>query len=285
MPVTIGIVYDQIRWEEKAIIDAAKKGNIKTNLIDAKTNFFRLDVNGAKKGLGDVLLQRCVSYFRNIHLTALFENQGYEVVNPFSVAEVCGNKLLTTLALEKAEIPTPKTVVAFTPEAALKSLDEIGYPAMLKPVVGSWGRLIVPLKDSETALAVLEEREYMFPLYHVYYIQEMVKRPPRDIRVFVVGGEVVAGIYRYSFGGDIRTNIARGGKAEVCRINSELEEVGLRAAEAVGGGVLGIDMMETKEGLVVHEVNHTVEFQATTAVTGVNIPKYIVGYLIRKARK
>jgi [lysine-biosynthesis-protein LysW]--L-2-aminoadipate ligase len=200
------------------------------------------------------------------------------------VAHICGNKLLTTLALSKAKVPTPKTYVAFTKEGALAALDKLGYPAILKPVVGSWGRLIIPLKDPETAEAILEEREYMFPLYLVYYIQELVKRPPRDIRVFTVGEEVVAGMYRYSFG-NIKTNIARGGKAEYCKITDEIQEISLKAADAVGGGILGVDMMETEDGITVHEINHTVEFQATESVAKKDLPKHIVGYLIRKAKK
>jgi [lysine-biosynthesis-protein LysW]--L-2-aminoadipate ligase len=100
----------------------------------------------------------------------------------------------------------------------------------------------------------------------------------------VIGEEAVTGIYRYSFQ-DIKTNIARGGKAEACHLTDELREISLKAAEAVGGGILGVDLMETDEGYVVHEINHTIEFQATVKVTKVNIPKYIVGYLLRKAKK
>jgi [lysine-biosynthesis-protein LysW]--L-2-aminoadipate ligase len=283
--ISIGIVYDQIRWEEKAIIDTAKAGGIPVKLIDAKRNFFDLACKPEKKEfLGDVILQRCVSYFRNLNISAILEHQGYTVVNRYDVARVCGNKLLTTLTLSKAGVPTPKTYVAFTPESALNAFEKLNNSAILKPIIGSWGRLIVPLKDRETAEAVFEERQYMFPLYHIYYLQELVKRPPRDIRTFVVGEEVVAGIYRYSFD-DVKTNIARGGKAEYCPITDELRELSLKAAEAVGGGILGVDMMETEDGLVVHEINHTIEFQATVETTKVNIPKYIVGYLIRKAKR
>ena len=286
MGITIGIVYDQIRWEEKAIIETAKARGIKVNLINAKQSFFNITHRDKddSENLGDVLLQRCVSYFRNLHLTAILENKGYYVVNPYKVSSICGNKLLTSITLSRAGIPTPETYVAFTPEGALSAFKKLNRPAILKPIVGSWGRLIVPLKDEETALAVFEEREYMFPLYQIYYIQDMVKRPPRDIRTFVIGDEVVAGIYRYSFT-DVKTNIARGGKAEYCQITDELRELSLKAAEVVGGGILGVDMMETENGFVVHEINHTVEFKATVETTGVNIPKYIVGYLIRKAKK
>lgn len=284
MGIKIGVLYDQIRWEEKAVVEAAKKGGLQVNLIDSKTHVFNLTEKNRSHPLGDVILQRSISYFRSLHSTAALESQGYSVVNTYRVANTCGNKLLSTIAFAQKGIPTPKTYVAFTTDSALAAMEKVRYPGLLKPVVGSWGRMIVPLKDRETAQAIFEEREYMFPLYHVYYLQELVKRPPRDIRTFVIGEEVVAGIYRYSFG-DIKTNIARGGKAEYCKITDEIREMSLKAAEAVGGGILGVDMMETKNGLLVHEVNHTVEFQATVATTGVDLPKYMVGYLLRKARK
>jgi len=282
--ITIGLLYDQIRWEEKTVLETAKSRGLDVNLIDAKASIFELTAKEKIPTLGDVILQRCVSYFRGLHLSAVLENMGYTVVNSYNVAEVCGNKLLSTLILSKAKIPTPKTYVAFTPESAVNALDKLGYPALLKPLVGSWGRLIIPLKDKDTAEAIFEEREYMFPLYQVYYIQEMVKRPPRDIRIFVVGEEAVAGMYRYSFQ-EIKTNIARGGKAEPCKITDELRELSLKAAETVGGGILGVDMMETESGILVHEINHTVEFRGLVSATGVNIPKNIVGYLLRKAKK
>ena len=285
MPPAISIVYDQIRWEEKALAEAARIKGTPVNLIDAKKVYFKLaDSEELPSEFGDITLQRCVSYFRNLHITAILESKGHPVVNSYQVASLCGNKLLTSLRLAEAGIPTPKTYVAFTPEAALNALEELGYPALIKPIIGSWGRLIVPLKDKETAEAVLEERLYMFPLYQVFYLQEIVKRPPRDIRVFVVGDEAIAGIYRYSFY-DLKTNIARGGRAEPCHITDELREISLKAAEAVGGGVLGVDLMETENGYIVHEINHTIEFHATVNVTGINIPKYIVGYLLRKAKR
>jgi [lysine-biosynthesis-protein LysW]--L-2-aminoadipate ligase len=276
------LVFDQIRWEEKVILETAKSRGVTVNLIDAKADAFSLTEKGPS--LGDVLFQRCVSYFRNLHSTAILESRGYTVVNPFQIALICGNKLFTTLALMKANVPTPKTYIAFTPEAALKAVDEVSYPAILKPVIGSWGRLILPLKDRETAQAIFEEREYIYPLYQVFYIQEAIKRPPRDLRVFIVGDEAVAAIYRYSFV-DTKTNIARGGKAEYCKITDEIRELSLRAAKAVGEGILGVDMMESKEELLVHEVNHTVEFQATASATKVDLPKYIIGYLLRKAKR
>lgn len=226
-----------------------------------------------------------MSYFRNVHSTAALEAVGHHVVNSFHCAWTCGNKLFGTLALSENKIPTPKTRLAFTEQAAIKAIEDLGYPAVLKPVVGSWGRLSALLKDEDFARAVLEDREYMFPLYQVYYLQEFVKRPPRDIRTFVIGDRTVAAIYRISGSSDWRTNTARGGRAENLPIDKELDELSVRSARAVGGEFVGVDLMETKDGMVVHEVNNTTEFKNTVPATGVDIPSLIIDYLISSRKR
>jgi [lysine-biosynthesis-protein LysW]--L-2-aminoadipate ligase len=248
-------------------------------MVDSKD--LSLDVTAGKKMLNeDVVLQRCVGHFRNVHLTSALEASGHKVVNSSSCAWICGDKLLGTIALVRSSVPTPRTMLAFTEESALKTLDDLGYPAVIKPVVGSWGRLSALLKDRDAAVAVLEDREEMFPMYQVYYLQEFVKRPPRDIRSFVIGGRTVAAIYRVSESGDWRTNTARGGRAQACPVSRELDELSVKAAEATGGEILGVDLMESENGLVVHEVNGTTEFKNTVPVTGVDIPRLIVDYLV-----
>ncbi len=226
-----------------------------------------------------MVLQRSVSYFRNVHSTATLEFLGHTVVNPFACAWTCGNKLLGSLALIRHGIATPKTILAMAEDSALRSIERLGYPVVVKPVVGSWGRLLALVKDSDAARAIIEDREHMFPLYRVYYLQEFVKRPPRDIRTFVVGGRTVAAIYRHS-STDWRTNTARGGRAEKCKITPELDELSVKAAQAVEGEFVGVDMMEGKDGIVVHEVNNTTEFKNTVPATGVDIPGVIVDYLV-----
>ena len=283
MTVQIGMLCDRIRPDERMVIEAAKKKNIELIVHNVDEIVFDVFTNSETK-FENVILQRVMSYFKSMHITALLEKADTQVVNSFNAALICGNKLLTSIALSKAGIPTPKTVVAFTEESAMKALDKVGYPAILKPVVGSWGRLIAPLKDLDSTKAILETREYMFPLYQVLYIQEMIQNLIRDIRCFVIGDRAVAAIYRYSAPGEWRTNVARGGRAEPCPITSETEELCVKAANAVGGGVFGVDMMETPNGPVVHEVNYTTEFKATTESTGVDIPGLVLQYLIDMAR-
>jgi len=280
------MVIDRIRVEEKMLYQAARARGLNLSMVDSKDLSFNLIGQSLPEELKevDVFIDRCVSHFRALHVSAILEAKGKTVINPYACAAICGNKLLTTLTLNRAGIPTPKTVVAFTREAALRAIEEYGYPVILKPVVGSWGRLVSLVKDRETAEAILEHREHLFPLYQVFYIQEYVKRPPRDIRCFVVGDQVVAAIYRYAPSWDWRTNTARGGKALNCPVTDEIRELGLRAAKAVGGVFLGVDMMEGPEGLLVHEVNSVVEFRNSVPATGVDIPGLAVEYIAKTAK-
>ncbi len=285
---SLGLVYDRIRWDEKALVRAAKKVGIDLGLIDSKT--ICIETTQGKEELkeefGHVVIQRCVSYFRGLHITSVLENSGLEVINDFNVSLTCGNKLFTTLALGKAGVPVPKTLVAFTEEGVSRALKKLGYPAVIKPVVGSWGRLIALIKDRESAQAIIESREQMRnALLQIYYLQEYVERPPRDLRVLVIGDDVVAASYRYSPEDDWRTNVARGGTSEPCPMTDDLEEIALKTAEAVGGGVLAVDCMESPSGILVHEVNSTVEFRGLCSTTKADIPGKIINYAIGLMKK
>jgi [lysine-biosynthesis-protein LysW]--L-2-aminoadipate ligase len=274
------IVYDQLRWEEKTLIETAKKRDIKLQVINCRENSIELDKDKSTY-CNAIILQRCVSYYNNLHSTAAFEGLGAKMINSLYTAIMCGNKLFTHMELAKSDIAIPKAFCAFSNQSAMNILNKKGYPKVIKPVVGSWGRMIALLKDREAAEAVIEDREHMYPLYHVYYFEEYVKRPPRDIRSIVVGEKVVAAIYRYSGDNEWKTNMALGGKAEACKITNEMEDLCLRAAKTMKGEILGVDLMESDEnGLLVHEVNNTTEFKNTVAVTGIDIPSLIIDHLV-----
>lgn len=272
------ILYDQLRWEEKSLIEAAQKKDIKLEVINCRENSIELDQDKSNYR-DDIILQRCVSYYNNLHSTAAFEGLGAQVINSLHTAIMCGNKLFTHMELSKSDIAIPKAFCAFSNQSAMSILNKNGYPKVIKPVVGSWGRMIALLKDKEAAEAVIEDREHMYPLYHVFYFEEFVKRPPRDIRSIVVGDRVVAAIYRYSGDNEWKTNMALGGKAEACKVTSEMEELCLKAAKTMKGEILGVDLMESENGLLVHEVNNTTEFKNTVRVTGVDIPSLIIEHL------
>lgn len=287
MTTCIGLVFDRLRWEEKQILDAARVRGVELRTIDAKE--IHLDIEAKRENLeeqlGSIILQRCMGYFRGLHIAAYADSVGIPTVNDFKVQMVCGNKFLTTLSLTKVGIPTPRTLVSFSPESALQSMEEVGYPNVLKPVVGSWGRMISLINDREVGKSILEMRTMLNnPLNQIYYVQEMVKRPPRDIRTIVIGDEVVASTYRNAAEGEWRTNVARGGEAEPMKITDEQEELVLKAARAVGGGVLGVDAMESSEGLVIHEVNSTVEFRGAYGATRADIAGKILDHALSQLK-
>ncbi|RLG58914.1 lysine biosynthesis protein LysX [Candidatus Geothermarchaeota archaeon] len=282
------ILYDRLRWEEKAIYEEAKKQGIKASLVDAKSTPISVVGNDFNpKGIfEEVVLQRTLSHFRGLYYASVLESYGYKVINSFKTSLICGNKLLTTIELHKRGIPTPRTIIAFSMDSALKAMDEIGYPIVMKPITGSWGRMVVKIRDRKEAKAILETKELIpDPLQQIYYIQEYISRPPRDIRVVIVGGTIVASVYRYQPEDDWRTNVARGGIIKPFKLSSEHEELFLRAAEAVGGGILGIDAMEVNEGILIHEINSNVEFRGASQASDKNIPLEIINYLKEVLRK
>ncbi|GAC1537884.1 MAG: lysine biosynthesis protein LysX [Herpetosiphon sp.] len=228
----------------------------------------------------DVVLERSISYGRSLYTLQAFQQRGVRCVNRPEVVETCGDKFRTTEALVREGVPSPRTLVAFTPTAALRAVETLGYPAVLKPVVGSWGRMVSRINDRDAAEALFEHLDVLGSWQqHVYYVQQYINKPGRDIRAFVVGDEPICAIYRESE--HWITNTARGGRASNCPINGPVGDLALRAAQAVGGGVLAVDLLETDDGqLVVNEVNHTMEFRNSIDTTGVNIPARIVDFVV-----
>jgi [lysine-biosynthesis-protein LysW]---L-2-aminoadipate ligase len=285
--VRVCVIYDKVRFEEKALYQKAKKKGINVQIIDGKTITINTESKRTSVQLGDVVIQRSISHFRGLYLTSCLEFVGFLVINKFKVGQTCGNKLITSLTLARYNVPTPKTHFAFSAESAIELMYKIGFPLVLKPVIGSWGRGVFPIRDQETANMMVEMREESdSPLARIFYIQEMVRRPPRDLRCIVVGDKVIAAIYRYSAQNEWRTNVSRGGKAEAAPITKELEDIALGAAKAVGGGILGIDLMEDeKRGLLVHEINNTVEFRGASNVCEADIAGAIIDYALSIAKK
>ncbi len=280
MSPDVTILYDTIRWEEKALLKAGKKKNIDIQMIDCKK--LAVDLEKKPEEYGTVI-QRCVSYYRNLHSTAALEGLGVRVINCLNTGIFAGNKLFTHMLLKKFGVPTPDATVAFSKDAAVDALEKHGFPRVIKPTVGSWGRLVSKLNDKESAEGIIESRENLYPIYHIHYLEEFVKRPPRDIRAIVVGDRIVAAIYRNSK--NWKTNMALGGVAEPCKVTPEMEEMCIKAKKAVQGDIVGVDLMESNEkGLVVHEVNNTTEYKNTVRVCEIDIPSLMLDYALKTGR-
>lgn len=284
----VGILVSRIRAEEKLLIAAFEALRADFELIDDRGLKFQVapEVTFHPQDLMafSAVLMRSVSQSRTLNCLFALENAGVKTINSRKVVETCGDKILTTLALSKMGVPSPRTEVAFTAETALQAIEEIGYPVVLKPTVGSWGRLLSKVNDRESAEAILEHKEVLGTYQHqIHYIQEYISKPMRDIRAFVVGGETICAIYRDS--PHWITNTARGGISSNCPVTPEMNEICVLAAKAVGGGVVAIDVLEDEErGFLVNEVNHTMEFRNSVQPTGVDIPGCIAQYTLQVAK-
>lgn len=279
--VSVGIAYDILRWEEKGILSALRDLGADPSIIHLRNVF--LDPSNSL--WPDTILQRSVSHYVAEESAALFEASGSRVINSSLAIKVANDKILTHTALVKSKVPTPRTGAAFTLEKALDLAAEIGYPVVVKPVNGSWGRMVAMARDEEELRALLDHRSYLPGINSkVFIIQEYVKKPGRDIRAFVVGEDVPAAIYRIS--DHWITNTARGAKALPLNVDEELADLVLRAAKAVGTEIAGIDVFETQEGsYLINEVNPVPEFKNTVRATGVDLHRVIAEYVVETARR
>ncbi len=278
----VGVLLSRVRVEEKLLLQELASRGVETRTIDDRALVLPTE---KRPDLGvDVVLERCIQHGTALYALSILDGWGIPTVNTYETAEVCGNKLLTTMRLVRDRVPTPRTRIAFTPESALEAVEQIGYPAVMKPLIGSWGRLVSKVNDRESAEAIVEHKDVLGNYLHsIYYVQEYVRKPGRDIRAFVVGEETICAIYRYAE--HWITNTARGGRAENCPVTPELDALCTKAAKAVGGGVVAIDILERDGELLVNEVNYTMEFRNSIDTTGVNIPARMIDYVLDVAKR
>jgi [lysine-biosynthesis-protein LysW]--L-2-aminoadipate ligase len=277
----VGILCSRIRVEEKLLFEALSARGVKYDKLDDRELVFNLHDPSPFQQF-DIILERCINHSRALYSLHMLDGWGVKVINSAETARICGDKLITTLALLQHKVPVPPNMVAYTPEAALEAIEQLGYPVVLKPCIGSWGRLVAKINDREAAEAILEHKQILGSYHHsIYYIQKYIHKPGRDIRSFVVGDETIAAIYRTS--DHWITNTALGGKASNCPITPEIDALSRQAAKAVGGGMLAIDLLESPDGLLVNEVNYTMEFRNSIDTTGVDIPEKMIAYVLQEA--
>ena len=279
--ITVGFLHSRIRVEEKLLLaELESRPDVNVVRINDGKQYFDITQNPAAV---DVLFERSISHSRGLYVSRIFEAHGIPVVNPSSVAERCGDKFVTSQILVREGISTPRVLMAFDQDAALEAANEIGYPCVLKPVIGSWGRLLARIDSPDMAEAIIEHKASLGVHHQVYYVQEYVNKPGRDIRAFVIGNEPIAAIYRASE--NWITNTARGGVATNCPITPEIDTICRQTAHAMGGGLLAVDLFETEDGYTVNEVNHTMEFRNSIDTTGINIPALMVDHIIAQANQ
>lgn len=276
----LALLTSRIRVEEKLLVDLLNRRGIAFDIIDDGELLFDLAQPEERWREYDAVLCRSVSQSRGLAALHVLEHWGMRTYNKAVVTAVCNDKLLTTLALLRAGIPTPRALLAFDAQTTVRAIETLGYPAVLKPVNGSWGRLLARVSDRDAAEAVLEHQETLGSYqHHIHYVQEHIDKPQRDIRAFVVGDRTICAIYRTSR--HWVTNTARGAVASNCPVTPELDYLCVNAARAVGGGILAIDVLEdAQRGLLINEINATMEFRNSIAPTGVDIPGAVIDYIL-----
>jgi [lysine-biosynthesis-protein LysW]--L-2-aminoadipate ligase len=278
----MGVLVSHLRLEEKLILQAARdKGVEVTPIFDRSTIVDLSARTAAAAGLDyDVVLDRGVVHSRAAYILKALNLWGIPTVNPPTATTLCDDKVLCSMAIESAGLLTPKTLVAFSVDSAIDACEQLGYPAVLKPVTGSWGRLLAKVNGPEQARVVLQQKEDLGSFHHgIFYIQEFVEKPGRDIRVYVIGDKAIAASYRTSE--HWITNAARGAVSMRCEITPEIEEIALKAKDAVGAILAGIDLMETADGYSVIEVNTGAEFKGLMSTTDIDIPAEIIAEVLR----
>ena len=284
----LGILCSRVRVEEKLILAALRHRGVDFDRIDPR----RLVIDVASQGMDEygIVLVRCLSHTRAYYLTHWLECQGVPAVSTHHIVTTCGDKMLTSVALQKAGLPIPPTAIAFAQDTAVSAMEEMGYPVVIKPLAGSWGRLLARVNDRDAAEAILEHKTTLGGFHHgVAYIQDYVDKPGRDIRTLVAGNKVVYAVYRQS--AHWITNTARGGETQPCPISPEIASLSVAAAQAVGvgpgqPGIVAVDLLETASGqLLINEVNHTPEFHGAMQATETDVAGAIVDYVLDVARE
>ena len=271
--MNVGILYSRIRKDEKLLLAELRDRGHTVEKLDIRKLSFGLTEPPAAFEDVDVVLDRCLATSRSLYATRYLDAYGIPVVNSPETAEVCADKVNNSLTLAGAGVPTPRTEVAFTSDAALEIVERFGYPCVLKPVVGSWGRLMAKIDSRSAAEAIFEHK--------VFYVQEFVEKPGRDVRVLAADGEPIAAMVRHS--DHWLTNAAKDADTAGFELDDEAKAIVAEACEAVGGGLLGVDLMELEgedgPGYTVHEVNHTVEFKALNGTVDLDVPGAVVDWL------
>ena len=279
--IRVGFLYTRLRVEEKLLLKEFEAfPDVEVVRIPDGDQFFDITQKPAEV---DVLFQRSISNSRGVYISRIFEAHGIPVVNSTQVADRCGDKYVTSQLLFQNDVPSPRVLMAFDKVSALDAIEAIGYPCVLKPVVGSWGRLLAMVENHQSAVSIVEHKMALGINHQIFYIQEYIHKPGRDIRAFMIGDTLIGAIYRSSE--NWITNTARGGEASNCPITDEMVDICQRASKAIGSGMLALDLFETDDGLTINEINHTMEFRNSITTTGVNIPAKMVEYVISQAGK
>ncbi|MCB1042704.1 MAG: lysine biosynthesis protein LysX [Acidobacteria bacterium] len=273
--VQVALVHGIVREEERLLLNALTQHPVIAPRLVHESDQAQITPDNT-----DCVLIRSVSHHHARTIAFMLERRGLLVVNPSQTIELCGDKIRTAIALEQGGVPQPRFRTAFSVDEALRRMDEVGYPLVLKPPVGSWGRLLAKVNDRDAAEALLEHKQVLGgPQHHVYFLQEYIPQAGHDIRVFIAGGTPLAAIERHA--DHWINNTARGATVANRPLDEGLRNLAIAASAAVGGGLLAIDVLVSNGEYLVNEVNDRMEFKNSIAPTGVDLPQRVAEYLVQ----
>ena len=205
------------------------------------------------------------------------ERLGTLIINPPKSIERSVDKFYSLTLLEEAGIPVPRTIVTENPEEALRAFEELGGDVIVKPIFGSRGIGSTRVSDPEIATRIFRALAYN---HDVIYIQEFIEHGFSDIRAFVIGNHVIASMKREAE--TWKTNVSRGAKPKPIKLSQEIEDLAIKAAKTIGCKIAGIDILESRDGPLVIEINSQPGWRGLQTVTRVNIADEIVRYVLRE---
>ena len=283
-----GILGRQGGWHTTALLEALARRHVTASVLPITRLSARLAGGAILSADAEPLDGYDVLFVRAIpggsleqiifRMDALFrlETAGVRVVNPPKVIERTVDKYYTSWLLEHAGLPTPRTIVTERFEDAVAAFDELGGDVVVKPIFGSEGRGMVRVSDPDTAYRVFRALELGG---YVYYLQEFVSHGHRDIRVFVIGDQVVAAMTRLGEGW--KTNVSQGAHARPLELTERVREMALHAVKVLGADYAGVDILPLEDGeYMVIEVNGIPGWRGLLEATGFDAADRLVDFVL-----
>ncbi len=259
--------------EEKLIYKSLRDKGLEVRLINVISTPLPIDRIDAPKAS----LIRTVGMFRGARTAAVLESMGSHVINGSETILTCGDKVLTYSALLKANVPIPRSFLALGKEAAIRAYDKFGKIAVDKPPLGSWGRMVSLVRNHSMMEQIALAREIMPSSLRGHVIQEYVEVGGRDLRCLVLGGHLIGCMERIASDG-WKSNVALGGKVKAIKATLLIEDLSIRAAEAVKGEFVAIDLL-VNDNAFVNEVNGVPEFKGFMKATGINVAEEVTSHI------
>lgn len=276
----VEVIVDIVRLEEKLIIKSLRDAGLEPAITNLKSKPLSWLDEPPR-----VSIIRPISMQKAVYSASIRESMNVKTINNHSSILVAGDKILTLSKLREFGVPFPESYVAFSGDAVLRAGEKMGFPLVDKPPVGSWGRLVTLVSDSNTLRSIIEHRE-MVPSQTVktHIIQRYVKDSRMDIRVLTLGDQIIGAVTRTPNCGEWRSNVALGGKMEPYKVDSELEDIVSRTLKAVGGEFMAVDVFLEDGRYLVNEVNGVPEFKGFMLATRINVPEMLARYVKREVK-